>query len=388
MNIKFSSAVLISLLCCTLGFANASDNEIYNELTTGEKIRWEKAVAQKEKGASDIKSGEWYLNRTDSSSTQKDSVARAHAAGKELISKGEAAIAEGEKTLQGLRDAAISRRQPATSEETTPSVKYTSAFEAKPSSDAIQADLAARIIESSYSLGYSQIIFDAIYTIEERQAVTLDDWTQNIREHLIRLDGTRFSLKPAGKIGLKSNQLFYEGQPIQAKHALIYGIASTSPEGQKLPDLISIHIVDPISWKLKQIINVVETSNASIAKSPLQLEDTSNFFERLSALPEDYNFRLSYALTTLNSVDNGAWIPAAFKEIALEHNLAGIVDVDTLIYLYGDPSSEREIFTSRGNATFTFNADAEEASHVSLVGKSDNSDREILVGKMSAATSL
>ncbi|MEM7671738.1 MAG: hypothetical protein AAF212_00210 [Verrucomicrobiota bacterium] len=389
MKSKSCALTLLSLTLSVVTLARSDDQQIYESLETLEKLRWDAALDQREKGVSDIKSGKWYLQRTDSSDTQKDTVARAHAAGKNLIQRGETAIAEAENTLQSLRNTVAERKKGATALTNQQAKRYDTAFELYASVEEAKSDLAQRILSASYGLGYNQIIFDAVYATEESQAVINSEWTQGLRKEMERIDGTRFSVKPEGAVALQDNRILFDEQPLGSQHILVYGFASSYSENPKSPELLSIHLVDPSSWHLKDILNI-SGFNGSFdpTKDLVLIEDSSRFFERISALPENYSFRLNYAWENLTSVNNGAWLPASLKEIALRHKLVDIVDTDSLRFLYGDADDKTTDFTSRGNATFTLNAANTGGNYLSLFGKSDSSAREILVGKIGSVSSL
>ena len=195
-----------------------------------------------------------------------------------------------------------------------------------------------------------------------------------------RLDGTRFSLRPQAEVKVVGGKLFYDNAPMASNNALVYGLVSPLSEDPNARTLTSIHFVDPKTWELLHIINVLSAGSVETLKKDLLLEDHSQFFSRLSTVSDNYSFRLSYALKTFINVEQGSWIPAIFKELAIEQGLAGIVDVDSMIYLYGEPAERPALFQARGNASFVFQENEQDPNRVSLYSKADGSESSVLVG--------
>ena len=374
----------LALACITA--ANA-DTYTYNQLTATERAEWQKAESLKEKAESDIRSGNWYLSRRASSPTEQDATDRAHAAGRNIIAKGEADLAKAEAVFESLK-AAVVARQSGSKEPVNTVVSYTTSIAPESGDSGINKSLAGQILAQATQLGYSKVVFDGIYTAALDRSELDTEYTAEIRSEIYRIDGTRFTLQPEAPIEIVNGVLNYDKSPMQPNTALVYGLISALPDESTPLTLTSIHFVDPSTWELRHIVNVLSAGSVETLKKDLLLEDTNQFFSRLATVSDNYSFRLSYALNTLNSVDQGSWIPAIFKELALEHGLAGIVDVDSMIYIYGKPAERPALFTARGNASFVFQDNEKDPSRVSLYSKADSSDNSILVGTLEITSAL
>ena len=374
----FLLALLPSLL---LG---VDDSELYRALNDNQKAQWNSALAMIEKGKSDVKSGNWYLAREASHPRQEEVTQRTHAAGKRLVEEGEKAISTATQILNRLRTSAsqviATQVQPKLDEPST----YSTDFLKSSGTESLPDFISKWIYDEVNALGFSKTIFDGVYQSSSGNAEKDAELTEKVFGQLLYLDGTRFSVESMLEVKIEDGEFTRAGKAFAANNALVYGLISPLSEDADAPNLISIHIVDPSSWRLRKLLNVVDAQGPSAQKN-LLLEDANNFFERLSANLGSYHFRLNYSTSVLNSVEFGAWIPAGFKSLTLEQNLAGIIDADSLAFIYGKDGNAENIFNAKGNASFVFQKD-QNTSRIQLSSESDQSGQAVEIGSIDLAS--
>lgn len=236
-----------------------SDREVVALLSTSEVLQWEAAQEQLKAGKSQVDSGNRLINRPPSALRRPEEVAQDRADGKQMVTRGEQAIAAAQARLDRLRQIAIAKAQAAPDikeEDTTINLELSPS----PLSDAIPT-LTETLLFDIWGQGYGRIYLDGVYAIntgDELPFFIMDSAiTENLRQVISRLDGTRFTFvaDPDLKftLGLRAGHavIDFPGRDQVMRHyksVLVYGELAYDP-GQALA-LFSIRAIDLSSMRI------------------------------------------------------------------------------------------------------------------------------------------
>lgn len=291
-----------------------SDEQVLAHLNSFQELRWYEAIDLKQQGESDIKSGNWYLNRKASILNPDTNLEESHAVGRRLVKQGKGKIEAAELAIEQLR--ALARQRIAENEAATQTVEYSLTIEPIEQSKAI-SDHSRFGLESAWVQGYSHVYFAGHFIRENGRTTKSDELSQKFGENIKQLDGTRFTVQNADSLGFRENQFSTTGDALDKKAAVIVSVAY--PQQQIGYALWTTHIIDSQTTIVTDSVihTVFETPVLSSDALALEVKliDTNGFLDRVAQFSDQYTYRMDYAAWSADSTIAGIWIPELIRAL-------------------------------------------------------------------------
>ena len=357
--------------------------------TPEERIAYVQAKKLINDGESEVRSGEYLVNRKPSALNPNEDLGPLKARGKQLVDAGNAKIHQGRVKIVELLESAKVRVDALTAKAANRSYQ----LESKPYADALSHGIDT-LLDTCWEKEYSNILYDKVYISSQATTTAADPQrTNDVYDILVEKDGRKFTVNLAQDLGFNIDDetgeagLSYGNASIHdaAKSALlIIELLPVTTDNQS--GLLNLKVID---WQSRVIIasSLVNVSGLELTESEISdfeannstetilstlvLSDPKTVFRIFENLEQPYQFECSVKGTGVSRASL-----TIIKESLIQTTKLEFVADSLLRRLYvADADADR--FQRLASASINISAENENSYSLSAMDKESGRTLEI-----------
>jgi hypothetical protein len=388
---------------------------LYGSLSASQRIQFTRAEELVQSGKSELRRGEFMVNRRPSKLNPDEDLAPVRARGERLIEKGRIKIRQGQATMVALLESA---KEELASNAPPENVPYDYAVEIVESYEPALEDAASAVFRACWDASYNHIFFDRVFLsgaeATTKAATSLNNATY---ETLIELDSTRFSLslptdfqldlKPPEEgwqfsfensdefsgerialLSIEVVEFIKEAETDEAETDLpetVEAAAEMTPEAEVQAPVppIQLLVVQALDLKnlrvlhqeLRWIVPKASAVSGSSVEDSVRLMEHAQKIQILAGLPEPYKFRIK---TEVADRTRSIQLEAFLRAALIEHFSLKMVPVGTLKRAYSEAKIEN--FEEVVNAHCLLQSEANKPTRFDLSAIANETSRTLPLG--------